>query len=686
MKICVLGKYPPIEGGVSTHTYWLVRGLAQRGHEVHVVTNADEVEDTFRMTFEAGDAEWYQPQFEGSGGRVSVYNPEPFAERSMGYIPAANPFVSKLASLATDVVRRHGCEAILAYYYEPYAVAGWLASRWTDRPLIVKHAGSDLDRLFRVPDLATTYKEILRSADAVLTQPALMSRFMGLGVERQRLEADVPYSLSREVFNPQARPMELAKDVPVIGVYGKIGVSKGTFDLIASLGALARRGLAFRFAAMIGAAQGRLVARALEQAGIADRTDIIPLLPNWRVPAFLRACTAVCFLERDFPVAIHGPIIPREVFACGKCLVLSGEIASKQRYRSKLVSGDNLLIVEDPKDHAALAAALRGVITNPEGADVIGQRGEELSRSLEDHDAFVSGCESLLARHVRAPRPRPPSRSQPQPQRGQSAPTMPVALEALEAVIPNLLAFLRRSCEPVVAAFVPSAERDPLELAADFCDFVVQRIDREAFGPDLSKLLAVIEYSKARLIAARAPRDATPVFPVSDRLVGARVSKESVWELRPVRGNALSIVEFEYDVSTLDLLPGPAAQTETPTDESALEALEPNPMLVLFHRSANLIPCELRIDEATRQLLELCDGARTTAGIVETMGEYFGMPQSAIDEEVATKVCVALEYLYRNGVIVFGAHSEGWGWAGGLRSNSDGEQATRAGRGPTHRH
>ena len=50
MKICILGKYPPIEGGVSTQTYWLARGLAQRGHHVHVITNADEVEDMFRMT------------------------------------------------------------------------------------------------------------------------------------------------------------------------------------------------------------------------------------------------------------------------------------------------------------------------------------------------------------------------------------------------------------------------------------------------------------------------------------------------------------------------------------------------------------------------------------------------------------------------------------------------------------
>jgi hypothetical protein len=40
MRLCLIGKYPPIQGGVSARTYQLAHGLARRGHDVYVVTNA----------------------------------------------------------------------------------------------------------------------------------------------------------------------------------------------------------------------------------------------------------------------------------------------------------------------------------------------------------------------------------------------------------------------------------------------------------------------------------------------------------------------------------------------------------------------------------------------------------------------------------------------------------------------
>ena len=98
--------------------------------------------------------------------------------------------------------------------------------------------------------------------------------------------------------------------------------------------------------------------------GLADKVRVLPLVPHWRMPAFLRSCTAVCVLERDFPIELHGPLTPREVLACGSCLVVSAEVAAKQTFSEPLQNGKHALIVNDPRDHDELAAVLSQSLIN----------------------------------------------------------------------------------------------------------------------------------------------------------------------------------------------------------------------------------------------------------------------------------------------------------------------------------
>ncbi len=49
MKIMLVGKYPPIQGGTSRATYWSAHDLVESGHEVEVISNNFEVEPTFRQ-------------------------------------------------------------------------------------------------------------------------------------------------------------------------------------------------------------------------------------------------------------------------------------------------------------------------------------------------------------------------------------------------------------------------------------------------------------------------------------------------------------------------------------------------------------------------------------------------------------------------------------------------------------
>lgn len=593
MKVCIIGKYPPIEGGVSTETFWIARGLAGLGHEVHVVTNALDIEPAYRMEFEPGDDRWYSgPVGEGS---VVVHAASPFDRDALSHVPQANPFVSKLAGLATEVVEEHGCDIVFAYYFEPYAVAGVLVATWTGRPLVVKHAGSDLDRLMREPSLAVTYRRVLRSADAVVTQRHLMVRFLGMGVSRDRLVASPPLPVP-DIFAPATEPMGVAGGAPpTIGIYGKIGRTKGTLDLVAALGLLAAEERDFELLAMVGAQQGEWLAPAITEAGLSSRTRILSLVPHWRVPSFIRSCTAVCFLERDFPVAIHGPMVPREVLACGTCLVLSAEIAAKQISPQLFDSGKNVVLVTDPKDHDDLAAALRPLVADPAAAAEIGQQGRALSQRLEPKSSFASEWERILAR----------------------APGTIEAPAAADLVAPEFLAAVEQERPELAAELVGQpAAHDPFAVALSWCD----RVTALAGGT----LGAAASYQRLRLEAASDGGEA-PATVADGTPRGGQI---------PVRLAGVRIETFDLDVARMFGHP----------DGSE------DPVRVVFSRAPNLVPRELLVNEATMQLLDACDGRRTTDEVIQAVAQSFGVDETAAEPLVVT----ALSRLEDADVIGFG--------------------------------
>ncbi len=645
MNVCFIGKYPPIEGGVSAENYWTAYAMATRGHHVYVVTNANEVEARFRLTIGRGDAEWFEPKPVGGGAVTIISSSVP--ELRLGYIPSANPFVSKLASLATQTIRTFECKAIVANYFEPYGVAGFLASQFTGIPLAIKHAGSDISRLMREWELATTYKEILKRADAVLTLPRMRERFVGFGVDPNRVGIDAPFALPTNVFEPTARSlMELAGayDVPEvhranglitaldsamgaprIGIYGKIGVYKGSFDLVAALGALRRDGFETNLFAMT---QGydwlfRRFCESVVEQDLNEHSYMVPFLPNWRVPNFLRTCSLVCFLERDFPIAMHGPVVPREILACGVPLVLSKEIADKQFYRRRIVDRVNMWIVNDPKDHEELAFVLREALTSDRLTEV-GARGHELSQELEDYDRFTQFWDSFLGELLE-------SRSTPV-FRLSSASTLSDRIRQSLPLGPQLLG-------PSFKSALEEFEQDnPSETSpAAFLDFVRDRKlsdiwQRISLAPDALRYLR-----RSFEMMADGEDDHAFAFSKPDSTDGRALTIEYVGDLRPVL-TRLTIVE------------------EFPEALFSSTATQADRRYILFAKTPNLERCELVVNGASRKLLHLCDGTRTTRRIVEDLEKEIEHRESggvAVKVEVAQTVVAALARFHRAGVLAF---------------------------------
>lgn len=397
VKICLIAKYPPIQGGESSKTYWMAKGLGCRGCEVHIVTNAWEVEDDYREGITTDDLDgYYQPK------NVIVHNTDPFSDPS--YIPYAKPYTEKLAGLAIDVTQQFQLEIIDTWYLLPYAVAGFMASTLTERPQIVRHAGSDITRLFESPFMNSLFLGILRRAQRIVTHSSHRQFFNDLEIDDSAIHLNRLLSVDTSAFSPEVAPIGLREMLgptfngePVITYAGKIGTTKGVFDLIEAFSQVRTEARLLFICG--GPGTGRL-REAIANRGLTNRVAIHGFVPPWKMPALLKASACIVVPERDFPVVHHTPILPREVLATGGCLILSTEIFGKLRALG--IEKDKHALVVDPKNIPEFSAALETAISCNTVRRQFGAEARALSLSIERFDGYIEdmmelyrGCQAV---------------------------------------------------------------------------------------------------------------------------------------------------------------------------------------------------------------------------------------------------------------------------------------------------
>jgi Glycosyl transferase 4-like domain len=417
MKVCIIGKYPPIQGGVSMRTFWAAHNLARLGHTVHVMTNAKEVTAPHRMLMREED--WARCDARYEVGSVEVHWTEPYGERQ-AHVPPGTPFVSKLASIGLELEREKQIDIIYSHYTEPYAIAAHMVAQLTGVPHVTRTAGSDAGRLWSLPQFTHLYDQVFAAADAVICSPTVAKRMIKAGVSPMRLARDSESVRLDQIFSPDGPILDLEvlhrevmslgdfglqdttfgefnPALAYLGIYGKMGRTKGTYALLQALKKLKDTGVPLGVLALAHESDGdgdfrrKVVALDLQ-----DRVCQIPFLPHWRVPEFIRRCIAICCLEQDFPIKFHTPVVAREVLTCGGCLVASVELVQKLPSAHKLADGYNCIAIKDVKDTDALARRLRSVYDQLDRIDVLRHRARDYGVALDRDNEFPRKLERIF--------------------------------------------------------------------------------------------------------------------------------------------------------------------------------------------------------------------------------------------------------------------------------------------------
>ena len=626
MRICVVGKFPPIQGGVSMRTYWSAHGLAARGHEVHVFTNAKEARPPFRMHMRAED--WKRCEAAYGSGSVTVHWTDP-VDRSQSYIPMASPFVSKLAATAARVHADCPFEVIFSFYMEPFGVAGHLAAQMTGAPHAVRMAGSDAGRLWRHPQFEALYDHVLRSAEVVIAAGPVAERAVERGVDPARIAFDGGVVVPDELFSPDGPALDLAAlrteveadpdlrdliwgdfaaDRPYFGVCGKLGENKGSFALLSAMQQLKRDGLEVGLVALAHG-QPTVERNFREQAkklGLVDRILQIPFLPHWRVPEFLRGCAGVCCLEQNFPIGFHTPIIPREVLLCGSCLIGSTEVIRKLPAYRRLPHGYGCVAIEDVNDIEALSARLAAIAQDPEPAAAVGARGRAFARELQQEVPFPQALESILEAAA-ARRQVPPTARRRRIAAAADRSLFPLT-QLAAATIEQMDGDRGGSGSPVRPEQITDLAQARGVLAIVERGLIEGRTKLRPLAPAI-RIEIAIAAAESEAGAASSPAAGDPLFRL--RIGRWAMGDCDLAGLVPLRDPQLRVVEFDYDVSAYWNAQTVADFPESPTPRRS--------HILVFARSEGAEREPLLVDHLTAEILQLSDGRRTASDIAKKL-------------------------------------------------------------------
>ncbi|OPY77641.1 MAG: hypothetical protein A4E65_02655 [Syntrophorhabdus sp. PtaU1.Bin153] len=301
-KIVCISKYPPIEGGVAARTFWLAKALVDGGHEVHIVT------DRLGAANEYSHSEQY-----GTSEPANI-----FVHRPQGEIPWHIPNRShsdiELLDLAIQIVRDVGADVIDTGYLVPYGIIGFLASRATGVPFILRHGGSDIQKFLKADILRGLIVEAFRKASLAISD----SNSLG-AIENytERVIVLPPYVPDPSFFCPLSIPKN---NHPLLALIGKANYywrHKGWHRAVETL-----RQFQPDFQLLVvsqGTGLGDFKRYVMDKSNI--EVQWRPFVHPLSMPSLLNKVEGIFVLTDDAPFPAFSNLLP-EALSCGTTVIV----------------------------------------------------------------------------------------------------------------------------------------------------------------------------------------------------------------------------------------------------------------------------------------------------------------------------------------------------------------------------
>ena len=360
MRVLLLGKFPPCQGGISAKTYWLYRSLWRLGFTFDIVTILPEL-------YASRDN---APLPAGLRTRV--------LESPTGvpwFIPGGGLETERLISAALAMAKDQTPDVVECNYLAPFGIASLVVARSLGVPLIVRHAGSDLVKLLGWQQVCSALEHLLACANLVVSTREAVDRL-------RRFTEDIVV-LSRYVPDPDwFGPSAGTPEEGMLLYAGKLNYYWRLKALDSLLAAL-RVQHTWRLLAVVGGTGREAFAAAVRESGLEGRVRFMDFVSPDQMPDLIAKATAVWAVEREGDVSDFSNIV-WEAIACGRpCAVSPGTAGHAD---AALFRDSPLLTRVDPEDPLSIVSWL-GRLQSVQGATSVDLR--EAHRSYVDGNAHI---------------------------------------------------------------------------------------------------------------------------------------------------------------------------------------------------------------------------------------------------------------------------------------------------------
>ena len=338
-KIVSIGKFPPLQGGISSRAYWFANAMARRGHSVHVVTERADVDEIHAISGASPIP---------SHPNVAIHRPD---EVVPWHIPDDRHRVLSLLNKLLEVVESENPDIIEANYLVPYGLVAYLASQITGIPYVLRHGGSDI-RKFLVGGLwPGLWRKALNGASLIITDTD--SQELIHKWSRQTISL-TPYVPDCSLFHPFRNRGQTRPVLALIGKTNYYWQHKGWHRVIDVWHQLED---SFDFL-IVSQGVGLEDFISYVRSRIGGKVTWRGFFQPWEMPKLLNSVDGLFYYEADLPFPVFSNIGVEALF-CGVTLFVDTDRVEDHYYAHGLDLGHRAQqIVILPGDNAAEAAEI----------------------------------------------------------------------------------------------------------------------------------------------------------------------------------------------------------------------------------------------------------------------------------------------------------------------------------------